>query len=292
MTNQSTISEHQPPHLYALVVRLIAEKDGTLRATVGHLAHAAFLDILRQVDPDVSQALHDLSGRKPFTLSPLHGFGHGRKGKLTIRAGQEGWLRLTLLDPGLFHTFIRYFLQGTNKPVIQLNQHTFRVSEILSTPGSHALAGHDSLAELEKRWAEADVDNKALHTIKFRFRTPTAFSLRGGRFRTMHVLPDPDLVFGELARYWDRLAGQDTREAVLACADDSVVVSRHKIKTHMVQFRRSKQVGFTGRVHYRLLDKDNGAMIRHCNRLADLAFYSGVGSKTTMGMGQVTRDKK
>ncbi|MBK8129491.1 MAG: CRISPR system precrRNA processing endoribonuclease RAMP protein Cas6 [bacterium] len=30
-------------------------------------------------------------------------------------------------------------------------------------------------------------------------------------------------------------------------------------------------------------------MIQHLNRLADLAFYTGVGSKTTKGMGQVNR---
>jgi CRISPR/Cas system endoribonuclease Cas6 (RAMP superfamily) len=33
-------------------------------------------------------------------------------------------------------------------------------------------------------------------------------------------------------------------------------------------------------------------MIRHLNRLADLAFYTGLGSKTAMGMGQVRRFKR
>jgi hypothetical protein len=59
-----------------------------------------------------------MKGRKPFTISPLEGFGRGQKGSLTIEAGQEGWLRVTLLDPALFHTFIQYFLQPANKSTI------------------------------------------------------------------------------------------------------------------------------------------------------------------------------
>lgn len=57
----------------------------------------------------------------------------------------------------------------------------------------------------------------------------------------------------------------------------------------MYEYRRSKQVGFTGRVTFEILDKEAADPIKHLNRLADLAFYTGVGSKTTMGMGQVSR---
>ncbi|MCP4421959.1 MAG: hypothetical protein GY805_35545, partial [Chloroflexi bacterium] len=92
------------PDLYALIIRLITTKNGRIQATQGHLAHAAFLNILRQVDPAVSEAIHELHGRKPFTVSPLEGFGKPRKGQIQLKAGQEGWLRVTLLDPVLFQT--------------------------------------------------------------------------------------------------------------------------------------------------------------------------------------------
>ncbi|MCZ7672358.1 MAG: hypothetical protein M5U34_37165 [Chloroflexi bacterium] len=87
------------PDLYALIIRLIASQNGRLRATQGHLAHAAFLSILQQADPAISQAIHDMPGRKPFTISPLEGFGTPHNGHIQINAGQEGWLRVTLLDP-------------------------------------------------------------------------------------------------------------------------------------------------------------------------------------------------
>jgi CRISPR-associated endoribonuclease Cas6 len=277
------------PDLYALIIRLVATQNGRLRATQGHLAHAAFLNILQQVDPAVSAAIHDRHGRKPFTISPLEGYGRPHKGSLQIKAGQEGWLRVTLLDPLLFQTFISYFLQGTHKPVIQLENLTFHISEILSTPGSHKLAGYDSLQTLLHRWTQVEAANDASHKIALRFRTPTAFSMRSSPFRHMHILPDPPLVFGQLAQYWDTLTRSDTCDAVRLFCAESVVVARHKIETHIYQYRRSKQVGFVGKVAFEILDKEAIELIQHLNRLADLAFYTGVGSKTTQGMGQVAR---
>ncbi len=278
----------QSPTLYALIIRLIATHNGRLRATQGHLAHAAFLNILQQVDPALSQAIHDMHGRKPFTVSPLEGYGLPRNGQLSIQSGQEGWLRVTLLDPTLFQTFISYFLQGNNRPAIQLESLTFHVSEILNTPGSHVLAGYESLENLYQKW-DATTQLADHQTIRLTFRTPTAFSMRSSPYRHMHILPDPPLVFGQLADYWDNLTGSDTRDAIRLFCAENVVVARYSLETHMYQYRRSKQVGFTGKVAYEVLDKEALNMTQHLNRLADLAFYTGVGSKTTQGMGQVNR---
>lgn len=278
----------QAPTLYALIIRLTAVHSGNLRATQGHLAHAAFLSILQQVDPALAQTLHDMQGRKPFTISPLEGYGRGQKGSLSIHAGQEGWLRVTLLHPTLFQTFISYFLQGTNKPTIKLENLTFHISEILSTPGSHKLAGYDSLQTLQKKWSET-TELTDHQTIRLTFRTPTAFSMRGSPHRHMHILPDPPLVFGQLADYWDTLTGDETRDAIRLFCAENVVVARYSLETHMYEYRRSKQVGFTGKVGFEILNKEAPDMTQHLNRLADLAFYTGVGSKTTQGMGQVNR---
>ena len=277
------------PDLYALIIRLIADQNGRLRATQGHLAHAAFLNILQQVDPAVSEAIHEMHGRKPFTISPLEGYGKPHKGSLSIRTGQEGWLRVTLLDPTLFQTFISYFLQGSRRPTITLENITFHISEILSTPGSHSLAGYDSREALWYRWVETDATDTSYRKINLQFRTPTAFSMRNSPFRHMHILPDSPLVFGQLADYWDTLTGNETRDSVRLFCAEGVVVARYSIETHMYQYRRSKQVGFTGNVTFEVLDKEAAEMIQHLNRLADLAFYTGVGSKTTQGMGQVVR---
>lgn len=277
------------PDLYALMIRLTAGISATLHATQGHLAHAAFLDILRQSDPDLSHALHAGDKRKPFTISPLQGFGYGQNGQLRLRAGQEGWLRITLLDSALFHTFIQHFLQPQHRPTIELQHIPFQISEILSTPGSHPLAGYNSFDNLFHHWAEKPLTPQDL-SITLHFRSPTAFSRRGLGHRAMHVLPDPYFVFGELARYWDSYTGHETMEACQNFADACVVVARHEIATHVYQFGpRAKQIGFAGTVTFEIKDKTETPLIQHLNRLADLAFYTGLGYKTTMGMGQVVR---
>jgi CRISPR-associated endoribonuclease Cas6 len=283
------------PDLYALIVRLVAKGGGSLRTTQGRLAHAAFLDLLRQADPPLSAALHDSRGRKPFTLSPLLGLGYGQDGRLLVRPGDTPWLRITLLDPALFRSFIRYFLQPGRQPRLRLGSVDFQVAELISTPGTHPLAGFASLSELFDRWESAEL-TEDLRRVVLQFRSPTVFSLldnapsRPKGSRRMHVLPEPSLVFGELAGAWDRLTGGETRAAVRDYAADCVVVARHDIETHMYDFGGGhKQVGFTGQVAFQLMGQADEPLVRHLNRLADLAFFTGVGSKTTMGMGQVNR---
>ncbi|MFN2137305.1 MAG: CRISPR-associated endoribonuclease Cas6 [Candidatus Promineifilaceae bacterium] len=288
-TKQQQTTHSSAPDLHALIIRLIAARGCTLRATQGHLAHAAFLDMLHQADAAVAKTVHDMHGRKPFTISPLEGFGHGRKGTIQIKAGQEGWLRVTLLDPTLFHTFIGYFLQGNNRPRIQLSGAPFHISEVLGTNSSHPLAGAASLAHLQAEWASKALSRKD-GDITLHFRTPTAFSLRNMPGRHMYLLPDPALVFGGLAGSWDRLSGDSTYEGTETAAAQNVAVARYHIKTHAYQYGNSVQIGFTGPVTFKILDQKNESLVRHLNRLADLAFYTGVGYKTTMGMGQVTRE--
>lgn len=276
------------PTLYALIIRLLARRAGQVRATAGQLAHAAFLDVLRQVDPALAQAVHDSHGRRPFTLSPLHGFAQ-RGPALLVRAGQEGWLRVTLLDPVLFRTFIDYFLRGSGGAIIRLGEIDFQVTEILSNGASHPLAGAASIEALRRHWAELPSDAVSPR-IELTFASPTAFRSydEQRRYRSWLLLPLPERVFGELARYWDELSGEETRAEVAALAGSAVVVTRYRLQTRVQHYRRP-QVGFTGNVTFELLEPHDLSQRRRLNRLADLAFFTGLGTKKTMGMGQVYR---
>lgn len=279
------------PDLYALIIKLTAANSGTIRATQGRLAHAAFHALLDAVDPSLAQSLHDYGGRKPFTISPLHGFGRSHNGTLPIRTGDEGYLRVTLHDQQLFQTFISYFLSHFRPATITLNPLRFVVTEILSTPHSHDWAGVAALGDLWERWDSAEADALP-HKLDFQFETPTAFTIRNPqrRHRLHHILPDPYFVFGELAGYWDTLTGQTTQPQTRTFAAECIAVARHQLHTVMADFgRNTRQVGFVGTAQYRILDAANLPMARHINRLADLAFFTGVGTKTTMGMGQVRR---
>src|SRR5258706_14332953 len=59
------------PDLYALVIRLRPERDSSPPDPRGHGAQALFLDLLRQVAPDLAAQLHADALSKPYTVAVL-----------------------------------------------------------------------------------------------------------------------------------------------------------------------------------------------------------------------------
>ncbi|MCE2415949.1 hypothetical protein J4G07_18355, partial [Candidatus Poribacteria bacterium] len=92
------------------LISLIPETDVTLRPTMGHHAHAAFLAILRESNPNLAATLHAQSAQKPFTVSPLIAKGTRYGDQLHIQAGTECRLRFTFLNDELFQHFGKAFL--------------------------------------------------------------------------------------------------------------------------------------------------------------------------------------
>jgi CRISPR-associated endoribonuclease Cas6 len=298
------------PTLYASVVKLAATADGFIPATQGRLAHAAFLDLIRAVDPALAEALHASNQRKPFTVSPLQGVGPAREGQIKIKAGQEVSLRFTLLGGELFTAFTRYLLSPPPRllasalPVLRLGELDFAISEVLTTPGSDPWAGYTGLAELCRRWQNGPLPESASQ-ISLEFASPTVFSRgsREGLGKQMDPLPAPGMLFGSLAAVWNEHFGprkdlpglQDLaglaldKQAIRAYAEETVVVGQYRLESRMFRYWSQPQIGATGHITYLLQDRHNQELGRALNLLADFAFYSGVGYKTTMGMGQVRR---
>ena len=272
------------PHLlYALVIQLTPTRSGRLPATTSDLAHAAFLHLVEQIDPALSKEIHDSNTRNPFTLSPLYGYDRVNKDEIDVPHGRDGWLRVTLLDPQFFQTFIQYFLTTNGRyPTIQLNRIPFVITHILNHVQSHPLAGQTSLSQLGEQ-------RNVTSIIDLEFHTPTTFNLRGDKYKRQILFPDPDLVFGKLAYQWDRLTGQKTMRATEKFVNDCGLVKRYDLSTQMTIVKKMPQIGFCGRVTYQFKDQKQPDYLAHLNRLADLASYVGLGSRTGMGMGQVRR---
>jgi len=271
--------------LFSAVCTLHAVEDTTLPATHGHLGYAAFLALIDSVQPALAQALHDTPGRKPFTVSPLWGLPRPRDGYCRLRAGASCWLRLTLLGQELFAVFMERLLTSPNA-TIRLGRARFQLSQVLTTPGSHPWAGYTS-------WAQLVAEACPKREIELKFTSPTAFGFGQQEWgKKIVVLPEPVLVFGNLAKSWNDLAPppwQMDRNALRAYVEQHVVVKRmENVSTQMLRFSRSPQVGFVGRIAYGLMGDSDPARCQ-LNALADYAFYAGVGIKTTMGMGQVHR---
>ena len=157
---------------------------------------------------------------------------------------------------------------------------------IRTTPDDHPCADSTTWSDLAARASAAP-------EIVLHFASPTAFSF-GDRYAGKRVvlLPGTELVFDSLARTWNEYAPEDLRidrQAISAFATDHVVGRQFgRLETHMLRSRRSLQVGFLGDVTFTVSGGDTDAR-RRLNMLSDFALYSGVGMKTTMGMGQCCR---
>lgn len=276
--------------LYSIVLSLTPVREVTIGATMGHQTHAAFLTAVREVDPELSEAIHAPNASvRPFTVSPLRGIPRARDGRVRLSPDRDCWLRFTVLQAPIYERFMARFLQAGSRPVIRLGGAELLIREILTTGGAHPWSGYTTWAEL--------VDGASPEPeIRMSFASPTAFGFGQKEWgKQVVVLPNPEPVFGSLVRSWNQLSPpelQVDQDGLRTYLREHTVVKRvHRLETQMLQFRRSAQVGFVGDITYGLM-LDDDTMLRQINALADFAFYAGVGMKTAMGMGQCRRVRR
>ena len=268
-------------------ISLIPETDVTLRPTMGHHAHAAFLSILRKSNPEVAEAVHAQAAQKPFTVSPLIGKMQKRGNICHIRAGTECRLRFTFLDDELFQHFGKAFLTLTMPP-IRLGEAVFQVRQMVS----HATE--------ERSWSKSETYAELVESAKtdtqmsFRFYSPTAFrkmTPRGQKTRNDAYI---DLVrcYQSWINKWNAFAPMELNKSeILDFINAYGQVTSVRTKSQALNFGRHIEVGWVGACACVFYPEDSldTELLRAVNCLADFAFYCGTGYKTTMGMGQTRR---
>lgn len=268
-------------------ISLIPETGVTLRPTMGHYAHAAFLSILKESNPEVAEAVHAHAAQKPFTVSPLIAKMEKRDNLCHIRAGTECKLRFTFLDDELFQHFGKAFLTLTMPP-IRLGEAVFQVRQMVShATEARSWGKSETYAELVQ---SAKTDTR----MSFRFYSPTAFRRMTPRGQKTRNDTYVDLVrcYQSWVNKWNTFAPIKLDKAeILAFVTDHAQVTSVTTKSRALNFERHTEVGWVGTcacVFYPENSLD-APLIRTANCLADFAFYCGTGYKTTMGMGQTRR---
>ena len=269
------------------LISLIPETDVTLRPTMGHHAHAAFLAILRKSNPDLAETLHAQSAQKPFTVSPLIAKAKKYDNHLHIRAGTECKLRFTFLDDKLFTDFGKAFLTLTMPP-IRLGEAIFQVRQMVS----HATE--------ERSWSKTETYAELVQSAKtdtqmsFRFYSPTAFrrlTPRGQQTRS-DTYVDILRCYQSWINKWNAFAPiKLDKTEILDFVRDYGQVTNVRTESRALNYGKHTEVGWVGTCAWifypeDLLDND---LLRAANCLSDFAFYCGTGYKTTMGMGQTRR---
>ncbi|GCE15247.1 CRISPR-associated endoribonuclease Cas6 [Tengunoibacter tsumagoiensis] len=297
------ISSEQRGELFSILIRLHPIAPGQVSPSSGPQIQAAFLDLIHQSDPALSQWLHEPNQRRPYTLSLLQGFHHlpperladamANNRPLPVLPGQSYWLRITMLDATIFGSFVSQLFVKAHTLTFRIGEAQFSISRVINAPDpqqdSSSWASYSSFAELS-----------ALRSIQkqytFEFATPTAFS-KGQKAwgKQLFLFPLPSLVFENLARQWEifapahlRLATQGlTSRDIENWCDEQMIVSYYTLETRYLSAHKFGHVGFQGKVTYEVKGNPGAPIALWLPSLARLALFSGIGYKTTVGMGQV-----
>jgi CRISPR-associated endoribonuclease Cas6 len=175
---------------------------------------------------------------------------------------------------------------------VRIGDASFEISRLLSTPEpdstTQSWVAYSSFAELR-------TSSPAQKHYRFEFATPTAFSKGQQSWgKMLKLFPEPTYVFESLARQWELFAppplrittnGLSARDIAMWC-EEQIIVTRYSLETNYLPSSKFGQSGFQGHVTYEVKGNPTAPEASWLSPLARFALFSGVGYKTTMGMGQ------
>lgn len=258
-----SLQPHKPQILYSLVVELAAADRGNIPPTLSRALHALVMNWLNLGNPQIADSIH-ASQESPLSLSGLLG---NRRPRGT-QAGDNFYFRVCLLDGSLMEPLLVGMEKWGTQPLI-LGQFAFALRSIYTLPGTHRLAGSADYRLLANT-PQTTTD------IELNFLSPTSFK----QSRGIQPFPLPELVFGSLLRRWNAFAPEELN---FPAVEWEGLVSAYELKTYALKMEGGSEIGTQGWVRYRFPNLEQAKL---ATVLAHFAFFSGVGRKTSMGMGQ------
>jgi len=258
-----SLQPHKPETLYSLVVELAAADRGNIPPTLSRALHGLVMNWLNLGNPQIADSIH-ASQESPLSLSGLLG---NRRPRGT-QAGDNFYFRVGLLDGSLMEPLLVGMEKWGTQPLI-LGQFAFALRSIYTLPGTHRLAGSADYRLLANT-------PQTLTDIELNFLSPTSFK----QSRSIQPFPLPELVFGSLLRRWNAFAPEELN---FPAVEWEGLVSAYELKTYALKMEGGSEIGTQGWVRYRF---PNAEQAKLATVLAHFAFFSGVGRKTSMGMGQ------
>ncbi len=268
-------------NLLSTVFTLTSERDSELPFQNARMLQAAFLKWLQQTSPGLTAKLHDKNRRRPYTISNLDGDFRNDRGRITLRAGQKIWFRVTGVQAAL-NDAVRHAIEeqqcgpGLARPSLLPDAAHCTAEEhewaAISSFGNIIENAQNALAQLQGLAPEATLF----------FRSPTCFFENNQSL----PLPVPRFVFGYLLNEWQTNSPHELPLEDIQHFVDSIYLAYAKIETRYVHDDRLRRTGFIGTARF-AIHPALPEVYRFClHLLAQFAFFSGVGSHTALGMGQ------
>lgn len=291
------------PDLGALVLHLRAPRPLHVPRHLGRAIYSLGLNLIGRSNPLLASSLHDQQTEKPFAVSALMCGDAPILGNIT--PSDPVWIRLVGLSADVVSALETYRVVESRRiaegeeVAAELNYLAWRVIRVEWDQGR--LPGLFSYRSLIERNRSAQPTKH----LTLRFRTATTFRSLG----VNSPLPRADQVFGSLLSRWITFTTLKLRDLphdqVMAFLQYHLFVSRFDARTELYVFKDGgKEVGFIGDVNFEIVRRSDALgrssveaerliqqhyiwFARTVNLLADFAYYSGVGRKTTWGMGMV-----
>jgi len=314
----TSLTTSAPAKLYALLLKLRPLERGTIMPFSGELVHGAWLDWIRIAAPEVTAMLHDGNKRRLFTCSslqfplPASKMQQAERDNVHLPLDPEKTytVRITLLLGDLFALFYDSIMRfnmtafgSKQQPFMHIGKQSLLLEQVIADPkDTSAWTGFASFADLVERTRAWEPGNLGPLTLEFASLTTFNRINATNKIYGNHYarLPLPQYVFPGLARRWQELAPPDLAAVVQKdrieqyIQDEGVVIEDYQLQSHRVSFVNHPQKGFTGICKYHLRCPDHATtpempltVRQQLHLLASVAFYTGIGYKTAMGMGQV-----
>jgi CRISPR-associated endoribonuclease Cas6 len=284
-----------------MITSIVAEGEldspAVVPATHGEAMQREFFHEIAALTPGADRLLHgeDGAGVRPYTISPLMGRMRFDRGSLRLQPKETYWFRVTGLGETGCDTLTRlasrcrhWRLSGRGFDV------RFRIKRWIAAPERRGRATWCGSASSGELWdlAASDMERQR-DRVDLRFYSPTCFQLDGDDWGRWYPLPDPALVFESIRNrlyggFQGLAAPPNWREVIRG----GLAIGRHEVRSHVLSFQRHQRtrVGFTGTCEFLIHPSLPLAERIWLHLLAGAAFYTGVGSGTSWGMGQTRRE--
>jgi CRISPR-associated endoribonuclease Cas6 len=241
----------------------LSEEIDTSRLTPDRL-HGLFFSL---ISGDLASLLHDgFKDIKPFSLFCREMFKPQKVKTLN--------LEINLLEDSLIPRFLSALILGQRGAFLNLSSQKVEVELDGIISPQKWLKPYHSLVEVDSIPSKVGV----------KFLSPTTFR----RYNCDLPFPLPELLFRGLVKRWLSFSklpiGVDLREYY-----QRVEIERYNLKTRKVEFSGGgKLTTFVGSVVYNLSGVEDSEAQRWLFILLRYSLWSGIGRKTTMGLGKVS----
>lgn len=273
------------PELASLIFTLTAAAPTSVPRYSARVLHASFLRWLERDHAELVAQLHDANHVRPYTLSNLQGelMPNSRDERLRIEAGATVWFRLTAMEEFFLQCVFASIEKYKTGP--QPDDRRLVPGPIYYSLDQHPWADLSSFAQIAQTVARESSGQPLRQHVTLRFHSATCFIEN----KQALPLPVPNHVFGYLLNKWQLASPFALPLDEVQHFVESIHLSHAKIETEQVDLQKYQRTGFTGEARFALHPALPENYRQALHMLAKFAFFSGVGSHTTMGMGQTVQ---